>query len=180
MSIEDLVDKYLNEAEENNNKKSRIIPHLKPTNVDDFVVSSASPSFKNDEDELINSLINDLKPVEDTSDTLGKDLQVITKECVRPSNRFIFGFMDKQNCGWDALLATIGDKPKDRYDFAAIFRYHYHTDRSAVKGQFFDKFKEIVSSIIGFRGMLAYREAGVRSDIMESEKKTGLLDRLKK
>lgn len=137
-------------------------------------------------EETIDKILETSIVVDDEGDTdnLGTDLKEISKELTDDRNAFRFSNTNQLVLFEDSLLGAIADRPKynpevrPRYEFIRRFRYHYHIGRSAIKSAQADRFKELAGSLLGFKALLEYREAGVRS--MEGEQKSGIIDRLKK
>lgn len=138
-----------------------------------------------DDKELYNQVIKNSvvqMPGHD-EDTLGKDLQVISKELTKDENVFRFGNSDRQNIYWEALLCAVMEKPNynsevlPRYEFLKYFRYHYHILRGSVKSGQAERYKEIAGSLLGFKSFLEYRKAGVREGDAEN---IGLIEKIKK
>lgn len=121
-----------------------------------------------------------------SEDTLGKDLQEIVKELRHPDNIARFGNQEKEKIGNMSLLDAIADVPnypvgvKARYSFIRSFQKSYDIRRSAIKSEQVERFTKIVSSLLGFRGLLEYRSAGVRdSDLgLLGQDKHNLLDKV--
>lgn len=118
-----------------------------------------------------------------SDDNLGKDLQEIAKQLTDDKNTFRFSNQSKRIIFEDSLLGAIGDIPvydkkiKPRYAFVNSFRKHYHIGRASLKSGQADRYKDIAGSLLGFKGMLEYREAGVQG---EDTKKSSIVDRIKK
>lgn len=168
MSVEDEIDKL-------------IINKPKVSNIqNDNVVKN--PIKKDLGSDIFSSIV---RIKDNSNDTLGKDLQEITKQFIDDKNVFRFGNIKNVDIGNDALLGAIGDKPrydptiKPRYEFVKYFRYHLSVNRSAVESRQADRFKDIVSSLLGFRSLLEYRSAGM-SDPLNEKREHNLMDKLKK
>lgn len=137
--------------------------------------------------EDIRKILNaDIIKVSNDDDTgLGKDLQEIAKQMTSDINAFRFGNMSNENCGNDALLGAIADIPfcpdnvNKRYWFASRFRYHYSINRASIKSGYIQLFVDLASSLMGFRGALEWRSAGL-SPVMGEEKNHSILDKIKK
>ncbi len=65
------------------------------------------------DDELLGRLVSssNVKEVSENNDTLGKDLQEITKHLTEDNNTFKFGNPSKLMVFEDSLLGAIGDIP---------------------------------------------------------------------
>jgi hypothetical protein len=139
----------------------------------------------NEEDVLKRLLtVSNIKEVDDSGDTLGKDLQEISKELVKDSNVFRFGNMQSMFVFDDALLGAIADRPhfdkntKDRYQFISSFRFHYAVNRGALKSAQAERFKDLAGSLLGFKAGLEYR--GAINPEEGDVKKQNILEKLKK
>lgn len=138
------------------------------------------------EKDILKRLVNvsNVKEVDQGDDTLGKDLQEISKELTKDGNVYRFGNTNVLVTFEDALLGAIGDRPvydkgvKDRYNFVRSFRYHYAVNRSALKSAQADRFKDLAGSLISFKAGLEYR--GAINEEEGSPKKAGILEKLKK
>lgn len=103
-----------------------------------------------------------------SDETLGKDLQEIVKELRHKDNIARFSDTEKEKIGSLALLDAIADRPdypegiRTRYSFCKSFLKSYDIRRSAIKSAQVERFTKIVGSLLGFRGLLEYRSAGVR------------------
>jgi len=139
-----------------------------------------------EEREVLKNLVNvsNVKEVVEGDDTLGKDLQEISKELTKDLNVHRFGNTNQLVVFEDALLGAIGDRPnyptdiKDRYCFIRSFRYHYAVNRSALKSAQAERFKDLASSLLGFKAGLEMR--GAINEEEGSPKKAGILEKLKK
>lgn len=135
-------------------------------------------------DDILKNI--DLKMVDDTEDTLGKDLQMIVKEYTADRNIMRFGYMEKRTIGHRSLLGAIADRPyyptdvKPRYACCKSFLLNLAMNESAVKGVFADRFKDIAGSLMAFKSALEYRASGIGMGMEDSEKKHSLLDKIKK
>ena len=177
VSLEDEIDKKLRSTVlDNQRQREDSVDRLPPKPIFNPPVSDSSLS-----DDEIDRIVKGSSIVVDKSNDndLGKDIQVVTKEFTDDRNVYRFGFMNKRIMCYDALLGAVSQRPKDRYELMSFFRHNLSVNMAAVKGAQADRFKDMVSSLLGFRAMLAYREAGV-SNPLEDEKRHGLLDRLKK
>ena len=101
-----------------------------------------------------------------------KEITEIAKEYNAKENIYRFSNTKRENVFWDSLLATCGDVPdfadnvKPRYEFIKRFREHYHVNMKSVKAQHSQDFVKMVEGLLGFRGALAWKQAGVRSPDM--------------
>jgi len=137
-----------------------------------------------EEQKIKNILSKSIVVDEEQNDQLGKDMLEIAKEYTKPDNRFLFSQTSQLFIYEDSLLGayaeTIKDDPdlKDLYDFLTWFRFIYHTNRSAIKGEMRKDFTEFGSSILAFRGALAWREAGMNQNASDM-KKENIMDKIK-
>lgn len=128
---------------------------------------------------------SDVFKVDDSNDSLGNDLQEISRELTKDSNVFRFGNSNKLTVGLDSLLGAIGDKPyynknvRPRYEFIRHFRYHFAINNASIRSGQAERFKSIASSLLGFKAMLEYRSAGFQYND-DAEKKHSVLDKIKK
>ena len=126
-----------------------------------------------------------IKVKDKQEDTLGKDLQEITKELTNDENVLRFSNSQRNLIGYDSLLGAIGDydlykdDKEPRYTFIQRFRYHYAINRSALKSGQAERYKDLAGSLLGFKALLEYRHAGVRDPLLD-EKKHSMVDKLKK
>lgn len=136
-------------------------------------------------DEILNNSVVVQSDI--TRDTLGKDLQEIVKEMTSEKNRFLLGHSLNNFIFEDSMLSAYADsiaesddpEMQQLYLFITRFRLAYHTGRSSLKGRMADIFKEVTSSLMGFRGAIEWREAGVR-DIDRAQEKRNIIDRIRK
>lgn len=123
---------------------------------------------------------------EEQRDDFGRDLLKIAQEVTDDKNTFRFGNLEKDRVFDSAILLAISERPnynvdiRQRYEFLRYFMYYYNIGRSAIMGNFIDKFKDIISSLLAFRGALEWRHAGTMSDYQFSPNESNkMIDRLK-
>lgn len=108
-----------------------------------------------------------------------EDVVKITREFNCDENVFKMGNTSRSNGlrFWDSVLATCSEvdnmdqNRKKRYSFMERFRYHYAIGKSAIKGGHADRYVDISDGLLGFRGAISYREAGVSNVYAEDERK---------
>lgn len=117
-------------------------------------------------------------------DTFGKDMQEIAKELTDDRNTYRFSNMISMFVANDSMIGAVADVPYwnrkemlGRYFIANRFRYHYHVNRASIRSGMADRYCSLAGNLIGFQGMLAYREAGVSE--MEDGKKRSIIDRIR-
>lgn len=132
-------------------------------------------------------LKNSIVKIEDFKNNgLGEDFHEISKELTKDENTFRFSDTNKRTMPYDVLLATIQEVPnfphniKQRYTFIKVSRFNMAIYRSAIKSRQADRFKDIVSSLLGFKGMIEYRKAGVSNPLNEDDSKHSVMDNIKK
>lgn len=122
---------------------------------------------------------------EASKDTLGKDLQEIMKLFVDKENRILLGHTLPEFIFYDSMLYSYAESieedenHKHLFKFICDFRFMYHTERSALKGNMNKAFSEIASALMGFRGAIEWREAGIR-DTFQEQKSSSFIDRLRR
>lgn len=139
-----------------------------------------------DEEKLLaEKILNDSIVLEEQTDKQGLDLESIIREFTDDRNVFRFSNTNPLWIFEDACIgavsssyeeATSEGRMPDRMDFCKWFRYWYHIDRSSIKAEQVERFKDMLAALINFEGDLEYRQAG----IPEQDTKRGLLDRLRK
>lgn len=140
-----------------------------------------------EEFEKIMDIVENSVVVDDSyDDSLGKDLQEIANQLTNDKNTFRFSNYSKSILFEDALLGAIASRPnykkdvKSRYSFLEAFRYNFHVGRGALKSGQVERFKDLASSLLAFRGALEWRNAGVSSEGFTEQKKSSIVDRFKK
>lgn len=137
-----------------------------------------------DEDiKKIDKIIAESIVVDDTGDIgIGEEIKEIAREVTKPENRFLFSNSVGPVVFEDACLGAIGDLDNiptgadELIYWVNRFRFHYHTGRSAIKFGMMDRFKDMIGSLLAFRGALAHMEARVPE---LEEKKKGFVERLR-
>ena len=167
--------------------------------IDDLVKHGVTDVEIKEKDDLevakSKGLVVDKKMIEDSIMTLPdenvgsgyEDFYKITSELTKDENVFKFGNVGRTGQFWRCLGKTVAEydlvkkvypKRKGRYILLDRFMYNQAVDGSSRNGELASKYIQMSGDVLGFRGALQYREAGVMPYDQGMDRKRTLKERI--